>query len=238
MIQLKHTLFFCIVLLLVYTSAGYAEEKTQWYSIEYIVFEHSVSNNQRPEMWSKEPLQMPSNATDLNYSQSNQAFSPLAVNQQHLHGVFARLKKLSSYTPLQHGGWIQPVKDKRTRKGVKIVRQINSRQIEGSITFHRGRYLHLDIDLQLRELDSLISNRTDVASGIISAPALYRLKETRRVKASESNYFDHPRFGVIAIVEAIDSPQAAVTKNNLIEGNQLKAGQLETLTPSGGAKKQ
>ncbi|MEH6504291.1 MAG: CsiV family protein [Cycloclasticus sp.] len=233
MILLKHAPLFFIFLLLSYSSSSLAEEETRWYSIEYIVFEHSVSNNQTPEVWTKEPLQMPSNATDLNYSQSNQAFSPLAVNQQHLHGVLARLKKLSSYTPLQHGGWIQPVEENGVRKGVNIVQQVNFRQLEGSITFHRGRYLHLDIDLQLSELDSLISN---AASGIISSPALYRLKETRRLKTSESNYFDHPRFGVIAIVEAIDSPHAVITTNDLIEEGQLEAGQLETLTPSSAEK--
>lgn len=238
MTLLKHTSTFFIFLLLAYSSAGHTEEKNRWYSIEYIVFEHTLSNNQTPEAWTKEPLQIPRSAIDLNYSRSNQAFSPLAVNQQQLHGVFARLKQLSSYTPLLHGGWIQPAEETNTPKGVKIVRQINLRQLEGSITFNRSSYLHLDIDLQLSEFTPLIHNAVGTADDAINSPTLYRLKESRRVKTAESNYFDHPRFGVITLVKAIDSPQAAVTTNDLTEEKQLEAGQLEKLTPSSSAKNQ
>ncbi|MDX2425280.1 MAG: CsiV family protein [Cycloclasticus sp.] len=238
MILLKHVPSFFIAFLLAYSSVGHTEDKTQWYSIEYIVFEHTLSNNQTPEVWTKEPLKMPDHALDLDYSHGNSAFSPLAVNQQQLHGVFARLKQLSSYTPLQHGGWIQPARETDTPKGVKIVRQIKLRQLEGSITFNRSRYLHLDIDLQLSEFAPLIHSGVDTADDAINSPTLYRLKESRRVKTTESNYFDHPRFGVIALVKAIDSPQAAVTTNDLNEEKQLEAGHLETLTPSSSAKNQ
>jgi hypothetical protein len=57
--------------------------------------------------------------------------------------------------------------------------------LSGLVYLERGTYLHLGLSL-----------RYAGASG----GAGYALNETRRVKFYEKNYYDHPAFGVIALV--------------------------------------
>ncbi|MBQ0724670.1 MAG: hypothetical protein KBT50_06200 [Cycloclasticus sp.] len=225
-----------ITLALLLSQPAFSLEKMRWYSIEYIVFEHNNVPSQLTEKWTKEPLQMPEHARELNTRSGQPAFSPLAINQQQLHGVYKRLMQLSSYTPLHHGGWIQPVDETSSKLGVQILQQLGHNRLEGSITFHRGNYLHLDIDLQLSEPSPVSAIQNESSYPTIAAHQRYRLIESRRIKSSESNYFDHPRLGVIAIVEAIDSPLAAVETNDLINEKQLQAGAFETRGTNAGSK--
>jgi len=191
-----------------------------WYSIEYIVFENTPLSNQPLEPWSKEPFQMPADAIDLTPLSRKKAFSSLSTQQQQLHGVYRRLEKLSSYTPIAHGGWIQPVTKKEKRKNVSITHQTGTHRLEGTLTFHRGRFLHLNVDLQLSEMLPLTINNSYVTNNITQPSTLYRLKETRRIKTNQSNYFDHPRFGVLAIVEKINSPTPATSTPQAMKGPQ------------------
>ncbi|MEE4290418.1 MAG: CsiV family protein [Cycloclasticus sp.] len=193
---------------------------TAWYSIEYIVFENNPLSNQPLEVWSKEPFQMPIDAIDLEPLSRNKAFSSLNTNQQQLHGVYRRLEKLSSYTPIAHGGWIQPLKKKGKLNNVKITHQTGAHRLEGTLTFHRGRFLHLNVDLQFSEMFPLPINNGYVTNNVIQPATLYRLKETRRIKTSQSNYFDHPRFGVLAIVEKINPPNASTSSSQAVKEQQ------------------
>ena len=210
------------ILSIFYSLTASAENKTTvenavWYSIEYIVFENKPLSNQPLEPWTNTPFQMPDNAIELDSLSKKKAFSPLRVNQQQLHGVYKRLEKLSSYTPIAHGGWLQPLKQKEKLNAIQITHQAGSLQLEGTLTFHRGRFLHLNVDLQLSEMMPLPMNGNYLTNSVIQPATLYRLKETRRIKTSNSYYFDHPRFGVLAIVEKIDSPKKPISTTQLIE---------------------
>lgn len=214
-------LFPILLFTLLINSTAYAENnannETDWYSVEYIVFENKPLGNHALEAWKKEPFQMPIEALELDPLSDKKAFSPLNINQQQLHGVANRLKKLSSYSPIAHGGWIQPLEKNDPLQAIQIVQQAGTIQLEGSITFHRKRYLHLDLDLQLSEMVPSTYNDDYFANNTIEPATLYRLKETRRIKTSDSHYFDHPRFGVLTIVEKIDSPEAPVSTTDLID---------------------
>lgn len=197
-------------------TVGFANE-ADWYSVEYIVFEHNALSNQSLEPWEKEPLALPSNAMSLNSLPNTKAFNSLSSNQKQLHGIYNRLTKLSSYTPIMHGGWLQPLKSKEKIKPVQIIHHSSNRQLEGTLTFHRGRFLHLNIDLQLSESPLLADNVINLSTTGRQANTLYRLKETRRIKTSHTHYFDHPRFGVLTIVEKIDSPEKPISIPKTIE---------------------
>jgi hypothetical protein len=162
----------------------------------------------------------------------SKAFSPLNIDQQQLHGVVTRLDKQSSYTPIVHGGWIQPLEEKSPLQAIQIVQQAGAIQLEGTLTFHRGRYLHLDVDLQLTEMMPATFNDSYLSSVALQPATIYRLKETRRIKTSDTHYFDHPRFGVIAIVEKIDFPEAPVSTSDLIQEQHIEAIELVQPNPS------
>ena len=210
--------------LLLLSNSAFAEQQKNWYSVEYIVFENKPLGNQSLEPWAKAAFTMPNNARALNNLSPAQEFSHLRVNQQQLHGVLARLKSLSSYQPLAHGGWIQSLAENSQSQPIPVTALAKNQQLEGIISFHRGKYLHLDFDLQLSDTPTLSAYDSNATS---SAPRLYRLTESRRIKTGESNYFDHPRFGVIAIIEQIDSPLSATPTDDIIEERSLKAGELK-----------
>lgn len=209
-----------IIFFLNSTCALAETNEASWYSIEYIVFENNALNNQPLEVWNKEAFQMPADAIALEPSSGKKSFSSLSTQQQQLHGVYRRLEQLSSYTPIAHGGWVQPVQNKQERKSVSIMHQAGTHRIEGTLTFHRERFLHLKVDLQLSEMLPLAINYNYAADTTTSASTLYRLQETRRIKTSQSNYFDHPRFGVLAIVEKINSPYPPTSTSRAVKEQQ------------------
>jgi len=63
--------------------------------------------------------------------------------------------------------------------------------LSGSVYLERGQFLHLGFDLHLGD-----------------DPA-WSLSELRKIKFNEKNYFDHPGFGVIAIVSPARREDAA-----------------------------
>jgi len=187
----KHALLFTLIVLIVNSTFIYAESsdtETPSYSVEYIVFENTLSEGATAEAWTKQAFQMPAKAINLNTSQSEK-FKSLKRSQLSLQAVANKLGKLSAYTPIAHGGWTQPLKANDRLKPVQLVQQNSTSELIGTITFHRKKYLHLDINLQLTELDLLIN---------------YRLKMTRRIKADDIHYFDHPRFAVLARVRKLN----------------------------------
>lgn len=196
-------------LLLLSSPLSYAAEK-HWYSIEYIVFKNTPLSNAALEPWRKAPIQIPVNAINLDNGSSNK-FSQLEQSEQNLRNTLAGLKKSSSYAPIAHGGWIQPVQTRGKKQPVQIKTRLHNTELNGTITFWHERFFHLDFDLQLQERtstgDSLNSNAP-------SRGTLYRLNETRRIKTEQIHYFDHPRFSVLAIVKkrsvAAPAPQPTI----------------------------
>lgn len=59
--------------------------------------------------------------------------------------------------------------------------------LSGTIGLAAGRFLHLDVDIELRSPEGLEA----------------RLRERRRVRINEQHYLDNPGIGVIALVTAI-----------------------------------
>lgn len=79
--------------------------------------------------------------------------------------------------------------------------------IDGMITVSRNRYLHLRADLLYRKKqprqqeDSLFS----IFSRDEPQPEAFRMHQQRRVRDGELHYFDHPMFGLIALVTAYET---------------------------------
>ncbi len=81
--------------------------------------------------------------------------------------------------------------------------------LEGTLTVSVNRYLHLEADLLY---DSGAPRRPGGLFGIFSAfapepaPHRFRLQQKRRMRSGELHYFDHPRFGLIALVTPFEYP--------------------------------
>jgi hypothetical protein len=107
----------------------------------------------------------------------------LESSEMQLGGLAARLRAGHSWRVLAHTGWIQGATDWPQHAGLKLEELgIAVPGLTGSVYVERGQYLHLGFDLHL------------------GADPSWSLSELRKVKFNEKNYFDHPGFGVIAIV--------------------------------------
>lgn len=144
------------------------------------------------------------------------------------------LELSSDYAPLAMLAWSQPGYP-RDDSPVFELRPLGivSDAIQGTVSLSRGRYLHLELDLEfLPGLDAstpVVSSVSDDSgpsghpddpgdldyagvygepgeAGPPAAPQSYHLRESRRMKRDEVHYFDHPMFAVLAIVTRYEVP--------------------------------
>lgn len=119
-----------------------------------------------------------------------------------LDNIASSLQRRQDYRVLFHDAWIQegfegdlarPVdaglleQMPSTSRSGRRARSSSGDALSGTVTFVRGRYLHLDLDLRLGD------------------GAGRQLKERRRMRLGEPHYFDAPRLGVIATVTRIEN---------------------------------
>ena len=73
--------------------------------------------------------------------------------------------------------------------------------IDGTIKIAQGKYLHMDLDLLYRT-KAATRNEVDIFGfrKEEDLPSVFRMQQSRRVRSGELHYFDHPVFGVIAIM--------------------------------------
>jgi hypothetical protein len=171
------------------------------YDVEIIIFRHNVMSD-AGERWTTPAV------SDLRPTRvfSQDEFTELARDQYQLDGIRGGLRNSSGYSVLFHRAWRQVGYD----AAHAIAYPINSLaengrdSIEGSVTLIRERYLHLDVDLLLLRANGAAP--ANYADGSDSRPA-FRLREKRRMRSREVHYFDHPRFGIIAVVTPYDAPE-------------------------------
>jgi len=107
--------------------------------------------------------------------------------------VEATLRTSGAWRPIAHAAWVQSAANWGTHIGIPLSELgINSPGLSGSVYLERATYLHLGMDLSLN------------AGGIE-----YSIKEMRSVKYNERQYFDHPAFGVIALVSPVSATAGA-----------------------------
>ena len=160
------------------------------YDVEVIVFRYLAASDDG-EQW-------PENTTvaDNGFAPTplQQGLEDLPDSQFALNGVAGALQRSGAYRVLAHRLWRQSAYDRHSAVPYLLRTTAGSpdREVDGSITLIRERYLHLAVDLTLA-----------------SPGALYRLDETRRIRSGELHYFDNPRFGVIARVTPYESDESA-----------------------------
>ncbi len=111
-----------------------------------------------------------------------------------LNDVENRLKSSGAYTPVAHIAWSQTASAWGTRAGFPIQRLgADVPGLSGTVFLERGQYLHLGMSLSYAS--------PSPPAGIGAAPGTtFVMNQSRRVRFYERNYYDHPAFGVIALV--------------------------------------
>lgn len=148
------------------------------YQIELIVFLQAMPNTEVFEKTASQ-IKWPLDLTELS------AYKKL--DNTALDDSYAALSKDSTYRPILHVAWIQPV------GSAPVHIQGADGKLDGYLQMQHEQGLQVTIDLELT------SNQNDDSGKAI----IYRLNEKRPIKPSEVYYLDHPKFGVIAKISPL-----------------------------------
>jgi hypothetical protein len=129
------------------------------------------------------------------------AVRTLSTAQYRLAGVDAALARSRGYELIRHVGWTQAATPRGAGLAVELAdMRAGGEPLRGTVGLERGRYLHLRLDLAYTPAAPPSSL---LGEGAGSGPVTFTLRQNRRVKAFERHYFDHPAFGVIAMVSPV-----------------------------------
>jgi hypothetical protein len=174
------------------------------YNVEIIVFRATAASQGGAENWSEEAGARII-AGDESASGSLQigrfvALLPPAAYQ--LNELESRLRASGAYLPVAHVAWSQTASGWGTRAGFALSRLgVDVPGLSGNVYLEHGQFLHLGMSLNWT-----MENPPD---GLGAGPGTqFTLNETRRVRFYERDYYDHPAFGVIAIVTPAQGPRA------------------------------
>jgi hypothetical protein len=173
------------------------------YDIEIVVFRAKVALGQ-PENWAAETTASATVAGDETASGSGPAGKLLTVlptSNYRLTAIESRLRSSGTYLPVAHAAWVQTASAWGTHAGFPLQSLgINAPGITGVIFLERGQFLHLGMTLNY--------TMQDPPSGLNAPPGTtFVMNETRRVRFFQRNYYDHPAFGVVALVTPARGPR-------------------------------
>ena len=165
------------------------------YYIELIVF-RALKGMGSPEDWQAELNMAPavSGSESPTGTGIGQLVSIVPASAYRLTPIWNALRVSPDYAPVAHAAWIQTASDWGTHAGFNLAELgIHVPGLKGLVYFERGTYLHLGLTLDY--------TMQHPPAGLGAAPGTtFVLNETRRIRFYQRNYFDHPAFGVIALV--------------------------------------
>jgi hypothetical protein len=164
------------------------------YGVEVIVFRASGAGS--GEDWDAVPPGRGFGSSATRGGGAPQVLRVLAPSDYRLGTIEATLRASGAWRPIAHAAWIQTAANWGTHSGIALADVgINVPELSGMVYLERAPiYLHLGFDLHL------------------NAGATYTIKEMRSVRYNDKQYFDHPAFGIIAVVTPIKHGAAVSTQ--------------------------
>lgn len=162
--------------------------------------------------------------------QGPQAFAALATSAHAMSRLAGSLRRSSRYQLVKHQAWLQPLDD----KPVPILLQTGERyadkfEIDGTLSFSRSRFLHLEAQLWYTQFESRFNQGTYIESNpdldrwqsdypdLVEAEKnrdthvavhSHLLRHSRRMRSEELHYIDHPYFGILVWIQDYQAPAA------------------------------
>jgi hypothetical protein len=172
------------------------EAASPTYNIELVVF-RATSAQGTAENWSAEAGTSNSIAGDEASSGSSQVgrfVSMIPSSSYQLTDIESRLRSSGVYVPVAHVAWSQTASAWGTRAGFTLQKLgVETPGLAGTVFLERGLYLHLGMSLTYA--DPSPPQGLGAAAG-----TTFVMNQSRRIRFYERNYYDHPAFGVIALV--------------------------------------
>ncbi len=127
----------------------------------------------------------------------------LPSSELELAELAARLRSSGHYLPVAEVAWWQTASP--WGRPIEIPVQslgVDAEGLSGTVSLQRGEFLHLEVSLDYA--------MQDPPPALGAAPGtVFSLHDMHRVRFNERNYFDHPAFGVIALVTPVQEPRRA-----------------------------
>ena len=140
-----------------------------------------------------------------------------------LQAILRSLRRSSGFTVLSQQSWVQPIGSEPTPILVQTGQRYDDRfEVEGTLSFTRSRFLHLQTDLwytvfeprsgesnpfiagfQSNLSDEILSQHPELVKvererGQYFAARQHPMSQSRRMRSGELHYIDHPLFGIVA----------------------------------------
>lgn len=158
-------------------SPGAEQEPLPVFDVEVIVFRHLTPDDSELQVERAEP-------EEEEQAPVRRRFTPLTPEQLRLQEVSQSLLRSRDWSPILHYGWRQPVASREDAPVVAIAGNRRGAYAAGTVRLSLERFLRLELDLEM-----------DPGTGLS-----YTLDQARRIRSGRIHYFDHPQFGVIALV--------------------------------------
>lgn len=165
------------------------------YNIELIVFRVTAAEG-AAENWSAEAGEriVAGDESTSEAAQVGHFVAQLAPSAWQLTELENRLRASGAYVPLAHAAWSQTASSWGTRAGFPVQRLgLSTAGLSGTVFLERGQFLHLGMSLTY----AMPSPPPELGA---APDTPFTLNQTRRVRFYDRNYYDHPAFGVIALV--------------------------------------
>jgi hypothetical protein len=161
------------------------------YTIEVVVF-RNTSGSGGPEDWSAKPVARGPDKSESSFT--GRFIQPVPASQFQLNDVAAKLQNSANYQPVAHFAWQQTASSWGSRAGFTIAKLAGAVPgLTGTIYLESGSYLHLGLALNYQT--------SNPPAGLGADPGtVFTMAESRRVIPFKPTYFDHPAFGVVALV--------------------------------------
>lgn len=162
------------------------------YTIELVVF-RNMSGSGGPEDWGAKAVARGPESPEQPVV-TGRFVQSIPAAQFQLNELAAKLQNTSNYQPIAHFAWQQTASTWGSRAGftvAKLAGQVPG--LSGIIYLERGSYLHLGMSLNYQT--------SNPPAGLAAPPGtVFNLTESHRVRFRTLSYFDHPAYGVIALV--------------------------------------
>jgi hypothetical protein len=170
------------------------EQASPAYNIELVIF-RATSAQSGAENWSGEVGTSIIEGDEASSgSQVGRFVGILPSSSYQLTEIEGKLRSSGAYVPIAHVAWSQTASAWGTRAGFTLQKLgVDAAGLSGTVFLERGMYLHLGMTLTYA--DPSPPQGLGAASG-----TTFTINQSRRIKFYDRNYFDHPAFGVIALV--------------------------------------
>ena len=204
------------------TQALAADDKDEtWYQIEVIIAKRgdqiptleTFALQPAPITWHQGRALTPVDPEIISHSPiENVEFIILPADQRILNNEVQTLANHEDYEVLVHQSWRQILKGNKAIHWIDIKGDYTwagHQQLEGSLGFSKGRYLHIHSELHLNQfptIESASSRHTkqkflsDRQSLVPIIETRYSLIQRRKMRSKELHYLDHPKLVLLVKV--------------------------------------